>query len=60
MSIAFPDVLDIIREISNSKPNLENFILDSELVAYNVETSEILPFQALTQRSRKHVNEKDL
>ena len=48
MSVAYPDVLEIIREISNSKPNLENFILDSELVAYNVETSEILPFQALT------------
>ena len=44
MSVAYPDVLEIIREIANSKPNLENFIIDSELVAYNVEKDEILPF----------------
>ena len=44
MSVAYPDVLEIIREISNAKPNLENFIIDSELVAYNVEKDEILPF----------------
>jgi len=60
MSVAYPDVLEIIREVSNNKPNLENFILDAELVAYDVEQSIILPFQTLTQRSRKHVNEKDL
>mgnify|MGYP002631246323 CR=1 FL=1 len=44
MSVAYPDVLDIIREISNGKENLNNFILDAELVAYDVENNIILPF----------------
>lgn len=39
MSVAYPDVLEIIREVSNSKPNLENFIIDAELVAYNIENA---------------------
>ena len=60
MSIAYPDVLEIIREVSNTRKGLQNFIIDSELVAYKRETSTILPFQILQNRSRKHVNDKDL
>ena len=60
MSQAYPDVLEIIREVANNKPNINNFIVDSELVAFDTEQNIILPFQALTQRSRKHVNETDL
>ena len=37
MSVAYPDVLDIIREVSNHKPNINDFIIDSELVAYDIE-----------------------
>lgn len=48
MSVAYPDVLDIIREVSNEKEGIDNFILDAELVAYDVENSLILPFQTLT------------
>lgn len=44
MSQAYPDVLDIIRELAASKPSLTNFILDAELVAFDVEQSIILPF----------------
>ena len=44
MSVAYPDVLDIIREIANEKQNIESFILDAELVAYDVEKEQILPF----------------
>ena len=44
MSVAYPDVLEIIREISNEKQNIENFIVDAELVAYDVEKDIILPF----------------
>lgn len=41
-------------------PEIENFIIDSELVAFDIEKNQILPFQTLANRSRKHVNEKDL
>jgi len=44
MSQAYPDVLDIIREVSNERENLNNFILDAELVAYDTENNIILPF----------------
>jgi len=37
MSVAYPDVLEIMREISETKPNIQSFIIDSELVAYNIE-----------------------
>lgn len=60
MSQAYPDVIEIIKEVANAGVQVDNFILDSELVAYDTEQNIILPFQTLTQRSRKHVNEKDL
>jgi DNA ligase 1 len=39
---------------------VHSFILDSELVAYDHVNNRILPFQTLTQRSRKNVTEEDL
>jgi len=60
MSVAYPDVLDIIREVADANPDLESFILDSELTAYDIKNDKIMAFQALAGRSRKHVNEKDL
>lgn len=42
------------------RDNVDNFILDSELVAYDHVNNRILPFQILTQRSRKNVTEEDL
>lgn len=60
MTVAYPDVTEIIRELSEVCPNIENFILDSELTAYDQENDKILSFQTLAGRSRKHVNEKDL
>ena len=37
MSQAYPDVLEIIREVSNEKKDLNSFIIDAELVAYDTE-----------------------
>ena len=37
MSVAYPDVLDIIREVSNNKNNIQSFIIDSELIAYDLD-----------------------
>ena len=44
MSIAYPDVLDIVREQAAASPHLENFILDSEIIAYDQENEKILSF----------------
>lgn len=60
MSVAYPDVIQIIKGVADQDPSIENFIIDSELVAYDQEKDKILPFQSLAGRSRKHVNEKDL
>ena len=35
MTVAYPDVTEIIRKLSEVCPNIENFILDSELTAYD-------------------------
>ena len=60
MSVAYPDVLEIMRQLGRDNPEIQNFIIDAELIAYDVENARILPFQTLTQRSRKHVNQEDL
>lgn len=44
MSVAYPDVLEIIREIASNNPDLQNFILDSELTAFDRASNKILPF----------------
>jgi len=38
----------------------ENVVLDGEVVAYDRETKQILPFQNLQRRKRKDVSEEDL
>lgn len=55
LTVAYPDVVRFILE--SVKPEITNFIVDAELVAYDHDNDKILPFQVLTQRSRKNVNE---
>ena len=50
MSVAYPDVLDIIREVADANPDLESIILDSELNAYEIKNDKIMAFQALAGR----------
>ena len=35
MTVAYPDVIEIIRELAEACPKIENFIIDSELTAYD-------------------------
>ena len=54
----YPDVIDNVKELA--PPGVKNFIVDSELVAYDKNLEKILPFQTLSQRSRKHITKADL
>jgi DNA ligase 1 len=58
MTVAYPDVCQMLAE--HVSPTVKSFILDAELVAYDPINKKILPFQLLTQRSRKHVTKEDL
>ena len=59
--MAYPDVVKFLKEyIASLDTKVEDFILDAELVAYDVANDKILPFQLLTQRSRKNVTTADL
>ena len=52
-------MVDFIKKSVEDR-EVDDFILDSELVAYDTVNDRILPFQILTQRSRKNVTEEDL
>lgn len=54
----FPDLVATMK--SFCKPGVESFILDSEVVAYDRVRKKILPFQVLSHRKRKDVEEKDV
>lgn len=54
----YPDIVKLIKEIVG--PNVVNFILDCEAVAFDVTTQQILPFQILSTRKRKNVDESEI
>ena len=61
MTETYPDVVEFINNFikeSKEKNNkeLNSFILDCEMVAYDKKNDKILPFQQLTTRSRKNVD----
>lgn len=58
MTVAYPDVTEFL--VEHVPETVKNFIIDAELVAYDPINKKILPFQLLTQRSRKHVQKEDL
>ena len=51
---------DIIARITKLFENIESFIIDCEAVAFNTKDATILPFQILSTRKRKNVNEEDI
>ena len=60
LSSAYPDVIaNVINQVDNKK-DIGNFILDSELIPYDLEQDKILPFSVLCNRSRKHITAEDL
>lgn len=69
MSQRYPDLISIIKdflkeneliESDESSIKTQSMILDCEAVAWDRETNKILPFQILSTRKRKGVDEKDI
>ncbi|CAK9437894.1 uncharacterized protein LODBEIA_P22720 [Lodderomyces beijingensis] len=59
MSQRYPDLISIIKEFSKTQEHT-SMILDCEAVAWDRVNNKILPFQVLSTRKRKDVNEKDI
>ncbi|KAK6205317.1 ATP-dependent DNA ligase [Scheffersomyces amazonensis] len=62
MSQRYPDLIPILREVMHSKSTTSavSMVLDCEAVAWDRINNKILPFQVLSTRKRKDVDEKDI
>lgn len=65
MSQRYPDLIKIFKEFINVQEEVDTvpiklLILDCEAVAWDREANKILPFQVLSTRKRKDVDEKDI
>lgn len=60
MTERYPDLIPVIEELRKENPEIKSLILDSECVAWDTEEHKILPFQTLSTRKRKGVQEKDI
>jgi len=58
MTEKYPDVIKVVKECLSDE--VESCIIDSEVVAFDVENDRILPFQVLSTRKRKEANVDDL
>ncbi|TIA77958.1 hypothetical protein E3P77_04043 [Wallemia ichthyophaga] len=58
MSNKYPDLVEQLPRAI--KPGVKNFVIDSEAVAFDKQTKNILPFQELTRRKRKDVKVEDI
>lgn len=58
MTETYPDAVKYLEDIIPD--DVDNFIIDSEIVPYDMVKKKILPFQVLTTRSRKNVSLEDV
>lgn len=63
MSQRYPDLISILRDFVKTQAEetkITSMVLDCEAVAWDRVTNKILPFQVLSTRKRKDVDEKDI
>ncbi|RKP05087.1 ATP-dependent DNA ligase, partial [Thamnocephalis sphaerospora] len=58
MSQRYPDIADKLAKAA--RPDATSYILDCEVVAWDIKEHRILPFQVLSTRKRKDVNKEDI
>jgi len=58
MTEKYPDVIQVVKDALLD--GCESGIIDSEVVAWDVTNSRILPFQVLSTRGRKNINVEDI
>ncbi|ODQ78095.1 hypothetical protein BABINDRAFT_15064 [Babjeviella inositovora NRRL Y-12698] len=60
MSQRYPDIIDAVKHFLKPDVCTTSLILDCEAVAWDREAQKILPFQVLSTRKRKDVEERDI
>ncbi|OWB76108.1 hypothetical protein B5S32_g257 [[Candida] boidinii] len=60
MTERYPDLVGVINELKKLNPDIKSMVLDSECVAWDKQESKILPFQVLSTRKRKDVQENEI
>merc|ERR1712178_283820 len=58
MTEKYPDVIQVVKDALTD--TVESGIIDSEVVAWDVEKGKILPFQILSTRGRKNIKIEDI
>jgi len=58
MTEKYPDVIQVVKDAICD--HVESGIIDSEVVAYDVDNQKILPFQVLSTRGRKNIKVEDI
>ncbi|CAN0327185.1 unnamed protein product, partial [Ectocarpus sp. 13 AM-2016] len=57
-SSELPDLIPVMKDCVNE--GVSSYVIDTEVVAYDRETGNLLPFQMLSTRGRKDVDAKDV
>jgi len=58
MTEKYPDVIQVVKDALTDE--VQSCIIDSEVVAWDVENAKILPFQILSTRARKNIKVEDI
>merc|ERR1711953_1648721 len=58
MTPKYPDVIQVVKDALLD--GVEDCIIDSEVVAWDVTNAKILPFQILSTRGRKNITVEDI